>query len=349
MHQKIISQNLTANTLSEVSTPFANCARLPLANLPTPVESLVQFSKSLGGPEIFIKRDDLTGLATGGNKTRKLEFIIGDALAKGADTVITAGAPQSNHCRQTAAAAARAGLECHLVFGGSSESPMIGNRFLDQLLGAKEHWTPKGTREAKMAALETELTGQGRKPYVIPVGGSNSVGALGYVAAMYELQLQIEQFALRFDHLIFATSSGGSQAGLTVGSKLTNFEGKITAISIDQTPDNESPFKYKEFVLDIARGVSANLSLGLDLSLNDFPINYDFLGQGYGVVGDPEKEAISMLARTEGVLVDPVYAGRALAGLIRLVRQNEFKSTDRVLFWHTGGETALHAYVDVLI
>lgn len=349
MHQRTISHNLTANALPEVSTPFAKCARLPLANLPTPLETLAQFSKSLGGPEIFIKRDDLTGLATGGNKTRKLEFLVGDALTKGADTVITAGGPQSNHCRQTAAAAARAGLECHLVFGGLSDSPMIGNRFLDQLLGAKEHWTPKGTREAKMAELEKELIGEGKKTYVIPVGGSNSVGALGYVAAMYELQLQLDQIDLRFDHLLFATSSGGSQAGLVVGSKLTKFAGRITAISIDQVPDNESSFKYKEFVLDIAQGINANLNLGLEMSLEDLPINYDFLGQGYGVVGDPEREAISLLARTEGILVDPVYAGRALAGLISLVRQNEFKSSDKVLFWHTGGEAALHAYVGDLV
>jgi len=328
---------------------LADRPRLGLANLPTPIERLVRFSKALGGPEIWIKRDDLTGLATGGNKARKLEFLIGDALSQGADAVITAGGPQSNHCRQTAAAAARAGIECHLVFGGSSDRPLIGNRFLDWLLGAQEHWTPKGTRDAKMADLAQELTAQGKMPYVIPVGGSNSVGALGYVAAMYELRWQLDQISRRFDHLVFATSSGGTQAGVVVGAKLTNCESKIIAISIDQVPDGTSSFDYKAFVLSIAQGVNADLDLGLTLSLADFPIQYDYLGQGYGVVGDPEREAIKFLAQTEGILVDPVYAGRGLAGLIDLIRRQKIRKDETVLFWHTGGEAALHAYVDDLI
>jgi D-cysteine desulfhydrase len=278
-----------------------------------------------------------------------LEFFIGDALQRGADTVITAGAPQSNHCRQTAAAAARAGLECHLVFVGTNDSPMIGNRFLDNLLGAKEHWTSKSARESKMADLEKALIAQGRRPYVIPVGGSNSTGALGYVSAMYELKMQMEQIEEKFDHLVFATSSGGTHAGLVVGSKLTQLPIKLTAISIDQIPDEESAFNYKEFVFRIAQDINHKYKLKLNLSIDDFSINYDFLGEGYGIVGDPEREALSLMARTEGLLVDPVYTGRALAGLISLVRANKFKDDEKVLFWHTGGETALHAYVDDLV
>lgn len=349
MFEQRISHTLTHSNSVVLNTPIDNSPRLSLANLPTPIDNAIQFSKALGGPKIFIKRDDLTGLATGGNKTRKLEFLIGDALSKGADTIITAGGPQSNHCRQTAAAAARAGLDCHLVFGGISDSPMLGNRFLDNLFGAKEHWTPKSTRESKMADLENVLIAQGKKPYVIPVGGSNSIGALGYVSAMYELKSQIEHIGENFDHLVFATSSGGTQAGLVIGSKLTQLPMQLTAISIDQVPDGQSPFNYKEFVFRIAQEVNHNHKLNLNLSIDDFFINYDFLGDGYGVVGDPEREAILLLAQKEGLLVDPVYAGRALAGLISLVRAYKFKDSEKVLFWHTGGETALHAYVDDLV
>jgi L-cysteate sulfo-lyase len=332
----------------ELPVILAERPRLALARLPTPIERLSRFSQYLGGPEIWIKRDDLTGLATGGNKARKLEFLLGDAISKGADSLITAGGSQSNHCRQTAAAAARAGMECHLVFGGSSESPLVGNRFLDRLLGAYEHWTPKGTRDAKMAELAEELAKRGKNPYVIPVGGSNPIGALGYVAAMYELKQQLDQAALHFDYLVFATSSGGTQAGVVVGAKLTKCESEIIAISIDQVPAGQCDSDYKSFVLSTGEGVNTDLNLGLTLSLDDFPINYDYLGQGYGVVGDPEREAIKLLAQTEGILVDPVYAGRALAGLIDLVRRRKFKPPEKTLFWHTGGETALHAYVQDL-
>ena len=228
------------------------------------------------------------------------------------------------------------------------DSPLIGNRFLDQLLGAHEHWTAKGTRDAKMAALAKELTAQGKAPYVIPVGGSNSVGALGYVAAMYELKHELDQEARHFDHVVFATSSGGTQAGIVVGAKLTNCGSKLIAVSIDQVPAGQSSFDFKSYVLSVAEGVNADLNLGLSLSLDDFAINYDYLGQGYGVVGDPEREAIKLLAQSEGILVDPVYAGRALAGLIDLVRQEKFKPDEKILFWHTGGESALHAYVNDL-
>lgn len=323
-------------------------ARYRLAHLPTPIEPLKRFSEHLGGPQVLIKRDDLTGLATGGNKTRKLEFLFGDAMATDSDTVITAGAPQSNHCRQTAAAAARAGLDCRLVYGGVDDGRMVGNRFLSRLLGAKEHWTTKDARVQKMAELAQAFRLEGKRPYIIPLGGSNSVGALGYVEAMFELQVQLRETSLQLDHIVFATSSGGTQAGLVVGSKLIEFGGAITGISIDQLPDQDSPFKFRKSILDIASEINRTHNLGLSLSVDDIAINYDFLGRGYGVVGDPEREAIALLAQTEGIFVDPVYAGRALAGLISLIRQKRFSRNDRVLFWHTGGDAALHAYVDDL-
>jgi len=332
-------------SLPELPASLAKRSRITLAHLPTPIERLPRFSQALGGPEIWIKRDDLTGLATGGNKARKLEYLIADAIHQGADAIITAGGPQSNHCRQTAAAAARTGLECHLVFGGSTDGPLIGNRFLDLLFGAHEHWTAKGARETRMAELAQELKSQGKKPYVIPVGGSNSIGALGYVAAMHELKQQLDQASLQFDCLVFATSSGGTQAGIVVGEKQTTCASNLLAISIDQVPAGQTKGDFKSFVLDIAEAVNRDLGLGLTLSLDDFFINYDYLGQGYGVVGEPEREAIKLLAQSEGILVDPVYTGRALAGLIDLVRQQKFRADDKVLFWHTGGETALHAYV----
>ncbi len=340
--------------ISESLTPLrhpayiSNRPRISLVNAPTPIESLVRFSEAIDGPALFIKRDDLTGLATGGNKTRKLEFLIGDALSKSADIIITAGGPQSNHCRLTAAAAARAGLECHLVFGSSYDSTLKGNRFLDSILGAHEHWTPKGTRETKMAELESAFKAEGRKPYVIPVGGSNSIGALGYVAAMHELKAQMDAHSISFDHIVYPTSSGGTQAGMTVGAKMTGFQGKLTGISIDQVPDGTSPFDYKAFVFNIAKQTIKDLGIEINLTLDDFTINYDFLGGGYGVVGDPERNAIRLMAQMEGILVDPVYSGRALAALVGLTKDGQFERNERVLFWHTGGDAALHAYVEDL-
>jgi D-cysteine desulfhydrase len=298
---------------------------------------------------MLIKRDDLTGLATGGNKTRKLEFLIADALDKGADTVITAGGPQSNHCRQTAAAARKVGMSCHLVFGSDPVEALSGNLFLDTLLGAELHWTPKGTREKKMESVAEELRSKGATPYIIPVGGSNSVGALGYVTAMHELMEQLRVAEVAIDHIVFATSSGGTQAGIVVGAKMVGYQGKITAISIDQVPDEQDDFKYQQFVLGIANAVVEKLRYNYQFSTKDLPINYDFLGAGYGVVGDSERKAIRALAQSEGILVGPVYTGRALGGLMSLIECGQINKNEKVLFWHTGDESALHAYVHDLV
>jgi L-cysteate sulfo-lyase len=321
-----------------------------LAIAPTPIQELTRLSSALGGPRILVKRDDQTGLAGGGNKTRKLEYLIGDALHNGADCVITAGAIQSNHCRQTAAAASKFGLDCHLVFGTNSAPPAPeGNYFIDHLLGAKFHFTEKNLRNQKMEAVADDLRSEGKSPYVIPVGGSNHIGALGYVRAMFEIKEQLETRHLKVNHIVFATSSGGTQAGLALGAKLSEFKGVVSGVSIDQVPDENSEFKYKAFVLDIARSAEQALGLANEISMSDLIIDYDYLGEGYGVVGESEREAIRLLARTEGILIGPVYTARALGALIDYVRKGKIAKDETVLFMHTGDEIALHAYRDDLL
>jgi D-cysteine desulfhydrase len=334
--------------MSDVQRRLDALARLPLAKLPTPVDELPRLTHKLGGPRLLVKRDDLTGLATGGNKTRKLEFLIADALQKNADAVITAGGPQSNHCRQTAAAAAIAGLDCHLVLGGPPQPP-LGNLLLDQLLGATIHWTPKPQRNARMAELAVAMEADGRRPYVIPVGGSNSVGALGYVAAMFEFVEQLKEQGRGVDRIFFATSSGGTQAGIVLGAKLAGFTGRITAVSIDQTPDDTSEEKFLAEVCRVANGAAELLNAGSRLTVDDFDTSYDYLGAGYGVVGDLERETIQLLARTEGLLVGPVYTARAFGAMLAQIRHGQFNAGETWLFWHTGDDTALHAYADDLV
>src|SRR5436305_5682157 len=209
-------------------------ARFPLAQLPTPIEKLKSLSRELGGPDLLIKRDDQTGLALGGNKTRKLEFLVGDALAHAADTLVTIGAAQSHHCRQTAAAAARAGFQCELILNGTKPDMPNGNLLLNQLFGATEHWIDRTQRTAKLRELPEQLRAQGRKPYVIGVGGSNGVGATGYVVAMIELMEQLHVSGQRVDHILFGTSSGGTQAGIELGARITGFKGKLHGLSIDK-------------------------------------------------------------------------------------------------------------------
>lgn len=313
------------------------------------MQPLDQLTQSLGGPRCWIKRDDLTGLATGGNKTRKLEFLMADAQAQGADCVITAGGPQSNHCRQSAAAAARMDMKCHVVLGGQAEGPALGNLLLDQLLGAEVHWVQPSERLSAMDELASQLRAQGHLPYVIPIGGSNAIGALGYVLAMYELEEQLRGSDLQIDTIVFATSSGGTQAGLMLGARLVGFAGTLLAISIDQLPDDAADCKFAQHIRDTAS--SAAELLGEPITSDEFQpqINYDFLGDGYGVVGQLERDAIRLLARSEGILIGPVYTGRAFGGMLELIQRGEIGATQTVLFWHTGDETALHAYSNDLI
>ena len=318
--------------------------RIQLACLPTPLKEARNLSKALNGPRIFIKRDDLTGIACGGNKTRKLEYLMADVLSSGADCVITAGSVQSNHCLQTAASAARLQLDCHLVLCDPPSDGASGNHFFDQLFNAQIHWTDKKTRNLKMDELCKELTEKGKKPYVIPIGGSNWMGALGYVNALNEVLNQAENIGVSFDHIYYGTSSGGTQAGLEVGKRLLNWKGKLVGISVDQFPDSDENGRYKQFVLDIVEDLLGKLDSDLKLSLDDLSINYDYLGEGYGVLGENERKAIDLLANNEGYLVGPVYTGRVLGGLIDIIEKEHIKRGETVLFWHTGDTNALHAY-----
>jgi L-cysteate sulfo-lyase len=321
-----------------------NVARVSLCHLPTPIEELKRLSQALGGPRILVKRDDLTGLATGGNKARKLEFLIADALAQKATTVITAGAPQSNHARQTAAAAARYGLQCVLVLGPLAPPALQGNLLLDNLLGARVRWTGDLDRYTVMEQVAAEESAAGRKPYIIPYGGSNAIGASAYALAMEELKQQELQLGLHVEHIVLATSSGGTQAGMITGARLFNFKGRVLGISVDKPAD-----ALRRIIVDLIQLTTAHLGQRFALDPEEVLINDHYLGGGYGVLGEAEREAIRLVARTEGLLLDPVYTGRAMAGLIDLIRKGEFSRQETILFWHTGGTPALFAYADQLL
>lgn len=326
---------MTPNSLQQLP-------RFPLAHLPTPLESLVRLSALLKGPHVFIKRDDQTGLGLGGNKTRKLEFLVGEAIAQGADTLITAGAAQSNHCRQTAAAAARAGLRCELVLGGEPPGLPEGNLLLDELFGAVVHWSGPERRGETLDVVAAGLRASGRKPYVIPYGGSNPTGAAGYANAMVELIQQADAQSLRIDAIVFPSSSGGTQAGLLAGAVITGFTGRIIGIGIDKREEGGGSLAEEVRVL---AQQTLEVSAGPGLELNQsVEVDESYQGAGYGVVGDLEREAIRLLARAEGILVDPVYTGRAMGGLIDMIRQKRFQNDQNILFWHTGGIPSLFAY-----
>jgi D-cysteine desulfhydrase family pyridoxal phosphate-dependent enzyme len=312
--------------------------RLPqvkIAALPTPVQSLPRLSARLGGPQLWVKRDDLTGLALGGNKTRKLEFLLAEAQANGARTLITAGALQSNHCRQTAAAAARFGFRCILVLAGDPPHRRSGNLLLDHLLGAELVFTGDPSRRDSVLQHQFDLAWEeGGRPYLIPYGGSNPTGAAAYAAALREL---LDQGA-RPDWIVFPSSSGGTQAGLALGAALHSYAGKVLGISVDEPAED-----LKELVADLASRTANLLGEQLRLRPEDILVNADYLGGGYGVLGEVEKEAVRLFAREEGLLLDPVYTGRAAAGLVDLARQGFFEPGAEVLFWHTGGAPALFA------
>jgi len=309
--------------------------RLNFANLPTPVEPLTRISAALGGPRIWVKRDDLTGPVLGGNKTRKLEFVLAEAQELGAKSIITTGAIQSNHCRQTAGLAARVGLKCALVVTGKNPEKAEGNLLLDHLLGAEIVWCSKAEQEKTMKQTFHRFLEAGERPYLIPLGASNPTGAFGYAAAMDEL---LAQNVMDPDWIIVASSSAGTQAGLVLGARRNNWNGRILGISID-----EPLHILQQSVARIATEASDRLGKAVDFHPEEINVNASYLGEGYAVMGAPEAEAIHLFARLEGLLLDPVYTGRAAAGLIDLIRKGFFKKSDNVLFWHTGGTPALFA------
>jgi D-cysteine desulfhydrase family pyridoxal phosphate-dependent enzyme len=317
--------------------------RVRLAQLPTPLEELPRLSRALGGPRLLVKRDDLTGLAGGGNKARKLEFSVGEALRQGADGLVTLGAVQSNHARQTAAAAARCGLRSTLVLGGRPPAEENGNLLLDRLLGAEVLFSGERPREEVAARVLAEQRAAGRRPFLIPVGASDEVGAAGFVAAAEELADQLRAQRLDVDRVVVASSSFGTQAGLCLGARALGLGAQIAGIAIDSRRD-----ELRSGVADLARRTAHRLGLDAEVAAEDV-VGFDaYLGGGYAVLGEPEREAILLAAREEGLLLDPVYTGRAMAGLVDLVRRGEIGRRETVLFWHTGGTPALHAYAGEL-
>ncbi|KZN30135.1 hypothetical protein N480_04090 [Pseudoalteromonas luteoviolacea S2607] len=316
---------------------------LPKADLgffPTPIMPLKNLSRHLGGPEILIKRDDLTGLALGGNKTRKLEFIFGEAIKKGSDSVITAGAQQSNHCRQTAAAAAQLGLECHLLLGGIQPAQINGNLLLDKLFGAHIHWTKEHRKGEDIPSVQEALVAQGKNPYVIPYGGSNELGACGFVNAGMELSEQLDYHSL--SHIFFASSSGGTHAGLMIAKSMLNASFNLVGVQIDK--DELDGCSFKAQINELANQTCHFLGLDTCYEEGEVVLDNRYLGGGYGVIGTAEQHAIELLAHTEGILLDPVYTARAMAALIDSVQSGELDNTKQVLFWHTGGTPSLFSY-----
>jgi len=328
--------------VSDARTRLDALPRVRLGFFPTPFVKLERLGRLLGGPRLFMKRDDLTGLALGGNKTRKLEYLLGEALDQGCDSVVTGGAAQSNHCRQTAAAAAATGLECHLALGGEPPESPNGNLLLDQLFGAKIHWCGEGRKGERIPEIAEGLRHAARRPYAIPYGGSNALGAAGFVAAVRELQGDLKKERVEADHLVVASSSGGTQAGLTVGLDLFELHTRVTGIAIDKG-ETEGP-TYESFLADLSNELAVSLGMPARYGTDEFLVRHEYLGLGYGVVGELEREAIRFVAEQEGILLDPVYAGRAMGGLIDLIRQGEFSPGETVVFWHTGGVPALFAH-----
>ena len=289
-----------------------------------------------------MKRDDQTGLALGGNKTRKLEYLLADALNRHCDTLVTAGAEQSNHCRQTAAAAAAYGLQCHLVLGGSAPEHATGNYLLDQLFGAHFHWAGHHRKGETIPEIVKDLRKSGRHPYVIPYGGSNEIGASGFVEATSEVTRQFRTLNLAMTHIVFASSSGGTHAGMTVGKQWVNADFNIVGIDIDKDESSDSPFE--ERIAHLSNATARYWGMDATFTQADVTLQRDYLGNGYGVVGNLERRAIALTAQTEGILLDPVYTGRAMGALIDMIKQGQFTTKDTVLFWHTGGTPGLFAY-----
>jgi L-cysteate sulfo-lyase len=324
---------------------IARFPRIPLGHFPTPLEPMQNLSRVLGGPRLWIKRDDCTGLSTGGNKTRKLEFLMAEALALKADVVITQGATQSNHARQTAAAAARLGMRCHILLEdrtGSTDPSYTdnGNVLLDHMHGAVVERRPGGSNmQAEMEVVAAKLVDAGQRPYVIPGGGSNPLGAIGYVNAALELVNQSAERGLRIDHLVYATGSAGTQAGLVVGLHALNSPIRLLGIGVRAPRE-----KQETMVHDLGRRTWDFLGLRHDLPREVVVANCDYVGGGYGVPTPGMVEAVTLLARTEGLLLDPVYSGKGMAGLIDLVRKGHFKKDENVVFLHTGGSVALFGY-----
>jgi L-cysteate sulfo-lyase len=325
-------------------------SRVKLSHAPTALEPMPNLTKHLGGPNLFIKRDDCTGLASGGNKTRKLEFLVGDALAQGATHLVTQGATQSNHVRQTAAAAAKFGMRCTALLekrvgNGSPEYYQNGNVLLDHLFNCALESRPAGLdMNQELVAVGDRLRRQGEKPYLIPGGGSNPIGTLGYVVCAQEMLMQSNDQGLRIDRVVHATGSCGTQAGLVVG-----FEGMNTGIRVLGIGVRAPKDKQEENVYRLAQQAWDFVGVKGALARESVEANCDYVGAGYGLPTEGMIEAVKLTAQLEGILLDPVYSGKGMAGLIGLIRAGYFRKGENVVFVHTGGSVGLFGYRDVLV
>lgn len=322
----------------------AGVPRITLGHWPTPLEELPRLTKQLGGPQLFIKRDDQTGLATGGNKTRALEFLVSDALDRDSDVLITAGSAQSNHARQTAAAAARCGLTCHLILRGQRPTDVTGNLLLNHLLGACVHWAGDRPLDSLMNDVAHELRVSGRKPHILPYGGSSDLGILGYAVGIEELVTQIDQQQVSVDRIVVASASGGQQAGFVLGKKALGLDMGVLGMATEKRRVEAMPFMLK-----LVESAASRLGLNLPFEEADFEFHEEYLGKGYATPAHAEWEAIQLLARSEGILLDPVYTGRAFAGMVDLIRQGVIGRDETVCFWHTGGTAGLFPWSDWLV
>ena len=316
----------------------------------TPLEFLPRFTQALGGPNVYVKRDDLLGLTAGGNKTRKLEFLVADALAQGADTLITCGAVQSNHCRLTLAAAVKEGLKCRLVLEervpGSYNSAASGNNFLFHLLGVEkiEVVSESSDMAVAMQKVAGDLAGEGRKGYIIPGGGSNPIGATGYVACAQEIQNQLFEKGIGIDRLVVASGSTGTHAGLLTGFYGCNMNIPIVGVNVSRDPQDQDPMVYS-----LVQETAERVGIRQDIPREAVITFGDYWRPKYSVPNKKMVEAVNMTAKTEGILLDPVYTGKAMAGLIDLSRKGYFKKGENVLFVHTGGSPGLYAYIQPLL
>lgn len=343
--ENALFQEMIISNCKGVAVALGKFPRVRFGHLPTPLEAMDRLSEHLGGPRIWVKRDDCTGLSSGGNKTRKLEYLMAEAQSIGADTIITQGATQSNHARQTSAAAAKLGMACHILLEdrtGSNDPSynLNGNVLLDRLHGATVSKRAGGAdMNAEMEVLAEKLRDQGRAPYIIPGGGSNPVGALGYVNCARELVEQSVEIGLSIDALVHATGSSGTQAGLVAGLKAIKSDIHLLGIGVRAPRE-----KQEQMVFDLAQRTAEHLGMGQDIERSDVRANCDYVGPGYGMPTEGMKNAVKLLARTEGLLFDPVYSGKGLDGLIDQVQKGYFDGMDNVVFLHTGGSAALFGY-----
>lgn len=338
---------VSVSLCKDLSVTLSKFPRVRLGHLPTPLEPMDRLSEQLGGPRLWVKRDDCTGLSSGGNKTRKLEYLMADAQAKGADTIITQGATQSNHARQTAAAAVKLGMTCHILLEdrtGSNDASytLNGNVLLDQLHGASVSKRAGGTdMNAEMATLADTLRAGGKTPYIIPGGGSNEIGALGYVNCARELTEQASDMGLEIDALVHATGSSGTQAGLVAGLAALRSTIHLLGIGVRAPKD-----KQEQMVFDLAQRTASHLDQNFEIARSDVRAHCDYVGGGYGVPTEGMVNAVKLLAQTEGLLFDPVYSGKGLDGLIDQIKKGYFDGMSDVVFLHTGGSVALFGYPD---